>query len=173
MGRTAKHRGVKLDRVLVGVVARFAAAFLVLAGAIIAIDSVGGWRSSRLALATTVTRLSGATGVAAVQAGTLIRVPGRTLSIDLACTAIFIVALYVALIAAYPVSKRARLVGIAIGVPVIIAFNVARVVGAAEVAQFAPSAFGFVHDYVFEVAMMLLTVGLWAGWLSYARADAR
>ena len=113
------------------------------------------------------------TGVWAVAIGPMIFLSSRTLSIDLACTAIHIAALYSALVLAYPVSVRTRLLGVAVGVPIILAANVARLVAGAHLAHAMPGAFDFVHDYLFQVGMILLTVGLWLGWLAYARHHAR
>lgn len=160
------------DRAVVGIVGRFAAYFVVLDVAIM-LGYATGWLGAVLeGTAAVATRIVTSIGIAAVRSGTLIRLPSRTLSVDLACTAVFVVALYVALILAYPVSAKNRLLGIALGVPAILAVNVMRIVATAQVSESAPSAFQFVHDYMFQVGMVLVTVAVWAAWLSYTRRHA-
>jgi exosortase/archaeosortase family protein len=161
------------DRAAIGIVGRFAAYFVVFDIAIMVAYATGWLNSMLLGTASVSTRIVTWIGIAAVGSGTLIRLPSRTLSVDLACTAVFVVALFVALILAYPVSAKDRLLGIALGVPIILAVNIMRIVAAAQVAESAPTAFQFVHDYMFQVGMVLVTVVVWAAWLSYTRRHAR
>jgi exosortase/archaeosortase family protein len=171
--KPARHANVFLDRALLGVIGRFAVYFSVFAAVILAIDRVGGWHGLLLGLTWLSTALAHVVGVSAVQSGTLIVLANRTLSIDLPCSAIFIVALYAALVLAYPVSPVQRLRGLALGIPIILVFNVARIVAAAQVALSLPNAFDFFHDYLFQSGMVLVTAVVWASWLSLARRDAR
>jgi exosortase/archaeosortase family protein len=162
-----------IDRATLGVVGRFAVYFGGLVAAIM-LSSVAGWLNSTLVgTAIVSTKLVTWAGIAAERSGALIHLHSRTLSIDLPCTAVFIVALYVALVVAYPVSVRDRLLGIALGVPIILVFNFGRIVAAAAVSESNPAAFTFFHDYLFQVGMVLVTVAAWAAWLSIVRRDAR
>jgi exosortase/archaeosortase family protein len=169
----AQSASPKTDQAAVGLVMRFAMYFVVFSAAILFAEKRGLFDSLRIgttAVATTVVRW---VGIPATRSGTLILLPGKTLAIDLACTAIFIVALYTAIVLAYPVSIPQRLLGMAIGVPIILLGNILRLVAAAEVARIAPSSFAFFHDYLFQVGMVLITVAAWAAWLSLVRRDAR
>jgi exosortase/archaeosortase family protein len=168
-----KPASPKVDPAAVGLVVRFGMYFAVFSAAILFADKRGLF--GPLQIATTAVSQTVVTwlGIAATRSGTLIYLPSRTLAIDLACTAIFIVALYAAIVLAYPVSVPQRLMGIAVGVPIILVGNILRIVAAAEVAQVAPRSFTFFHDYLFQVGMVLITVAAWAAWLSMVRRDAR
>lgn len=161
------------DRAVAGAVVRFAAYFVAMFAAIVLVAALGGMAALQSGLAQLVARLSSVTGVWAVAVGPLVLLSNRTLAIDLACTAIYIPAMYSALVLAYPVSLRTRLLGVAVGVPLIMAANVARLLATAHLAQAMPGAFDFVHGYLFQVGMILITVALWLGWTAYARHHAR
>jgi exosortase/archaeosortase family protein len=163
----------KEDRAAVGLVMRFAMYFAVFSAAILFADKRGLFDFLRIGTTAVATTVVTWVGIPATRSGTLIYLPTKTLAIDLACTAIFIVALYAAIVLAYPVSVPQRLLGLAIGVPIILVGNILRLVAAAGVAQVAPSSFTFFHDYLFQVGMVLITVAAWAAWLSVVRRDAR
>jgi exosortase/archaeosortase family protein len=158
---------------VLGVVGRFAAYFAAFDLAILIAYATGVLNAMLLTTASISTRFVTLIGITATRSGTRILLPSRVLSVDLACTAVFIVALYAALVLAYPVSARNRLLGIAVGVPIILFTNIVRIVAAAEVSETAPSAFQFFHDYMFQVGMVLVTVAIWVAWLSFTRRDAR
>jgi exosortase/archaeosortase family protein len=157
------------DRSLLKVALRFAAYFLLFDVAIVAVDLFGGWRPMLQAWASVSAGIARLLGVHLVLAGTQIGIGTRTLSIDLPCSAIFIAALFISLVLAYPVSWKARLLGLAIGLPAILLANVLRLVAVEVVQATAPAAFPFVHDYLFEVGMVFVTLAAWAYWLSLAR----
>lgn len=158
---------------MLGVVGRFAVYFGGLVSLVMLANMRGIFDPILAGTAVVSTRIITWLGIPAMRSGTLIHLQSRTLSIDLACTAVFIIALYVALVFAYPVSVRDRLIGAAVGVPIIIVFNFARIVAAAVVSENISSAFTFFHDYLFQVGMVLVTVVVWAAWLSFVRRDAR
>lgn len=173
MSKAATHTGsAGNDGAVAGLIARFAAYFAVLTALVLFLDSRGMLRWLQDVTTVVSEAAVSVLGIGASRTGTLIHLPQRTLAIDLACTAIFIVALYVALVMSYPVPWRVRLVGIAAGVVLIAVANVLRIVAAAVVSQIAPSAFMFVHDYLFQVGMILITVAAWAAWLLYLRRYA-
>jgi exosortase/archaeosortase family protein len=162
----------KSDGAVAGLVVRFAAYFAVFSALILFLDSRGllRWLQDVTAIASDAgVRML---GIGTVRNGTLIHLSQRVLAIDLACTAVFIMALYAALVLAYPVSARDRLVGIVVGIAIISVGNVLRIVAAAVVAQTAPPLFTFFHDYLFQVGMVLLTVAAWAAWLLYLKRHA-
>lgn len=171
--KSPQRKEPQKDRAVFGVVGRFAAYFAVFDVAIMFAYFAGALNAMLVGTATVSAQLAKWLGIAATRSGTLIYLSSRTLSVDLACTAVFIVALYAALVLAYPVSPQQRMLGIAFGVPIILVANVLRIVAAAQVAEIAPSAFQFVHDYMFQVGMVLVTAAVWAAWLSFARRHAR
>jgi len=179
---------------MLGVVGRLAIYFGGLVSAIMLANLAGMLNWMMMGTAIVSTRLYTWLGIAAMRSGTQIYLHSRTLSIDLACTAIFIMALYVALVLAYPVSARHRFLGLAIGIPSIVFANFVRLVAVAEVSESIQPAFAFLHDrwfhtlplsapaysstftffhdYLFQVGMVLVTVVALAAWLSYVRKDA-
>ena len=105
--------------------------------------------------------------------GTQLVMTNHILQIDLECTGITIAALYAALIVAYPLSIRTRLLALAVGLPVLAIVNVVRLVGVALASEYlSPDLFFFAHDYLFRVVMILAVVALWVAWLQVARTHA-
>ncbi len=114
-----------------------------------------------------------AVGLQATVVGSMIMLPSRSLRIDPGCTAVTLLVVYLALIFAYPVSNRMRLLAIAVGVPVLLLVNIARIVAVAVAAEFLTGrTFYMVHDYLFELAMVLVVLMMWAVWLSLVRKTA-
>ena len=115
-----------------------------------------------------------AVGIPATVSVNQIMIPSRVLEIDLDCTAISVVALYSALVIAYPRPIRSRLLALAVGIPVILAANLVRLVAVAVASEhLSQQMFYFAHDYLFKVAMVLVVVALWAWWLQMGRGDAK
>ncbi len=136
-------------------------------------DGWQGWDVLTGATATVSGAGARAVGLQATVVGSMIMLPSRSLRIDPQCTAVTLLAVYVALIFAYPVSSRMRLLAILVGVPVLIVANIARIVAVAVAAQFLTGrAFYMVHDYLFELAMVFVVLMMWAVWLSVVRKTA-
>jgi len=163
----------KADKAMYGVVGRFAAYFGVFVLAILLGFASGKLQMLLVGTAAVSAKIAAWIGIAATTSGTHILLPSRTLSVDLPCTALFIVALFSALVLSYPVSWQQRLLGLAVGIPIILATNIVRIVAAAEVSESIPSAFTFFHDYLFQMGMVLVTVAIWAAWLTRAQRHAR
>lgn len=161
------------DAKVLAVCGRFVGYFVLFAAAMSLIGFGGGWTRLRLLTAQASTALITLTGETATLSGTLIRLPNRTLAIDFACTGLMIAAMYCALVLAYPIKPHYRLLGVAIGVPTLLVANLIRIVTVAHVSVSAPGAFAFVHDYLFQVGMVLVAAVLWAAWLSLGRRYAR
>jgi exosortase/archaeosortase family protein len=136
-------------------------------------DGWRGWDTLTRATATVSGAGARAVGLQATVVGSMITLPSRSLRIDPGCTAVTLLAVYVALVLAYPVGNRMRLLAILVGVPVLIAANIARIVAVAVAAEFLTGrAFYMVHDYLFELAMVLVVLMMWVVWLSVARKTA-
>jgi exosortase/archaeosortase family protein len=90
--------------------------------------------------------------------------------IDAACTAGLWLALYALAVVLMPVSAKRRLLGL-LGLPVLLAFNLARLVGVAAVSEWWPRQFYFVHDVVMQAAFLIFTVSLWGLWMWWSRGD--
>lgn len=80
------------------------------------------------------------------------------------CTGIFVLVIYTAFLLAYPASWLQRLAGIAVGVVVLQAVNVARLVALTLIASRWPELFDYFHEYIWQgifVAMLALLVATW------------
>jgi len=112
-------------------------------------------------------------GIPVTCTGKLLYITNHTLAIDLDCTGLTIAALYASLIIAYPLSVRTRLIALAVGLPLIAVANMFRLVAVALASEYLdPGVFDFVHDYLFNVFMILVVVALWASSLQIARNHA-
>ncbi len=161
-----------IDKTVLGVGLRFVAYLLVFTAVLTPIDTSGGLDGVMRATASVSTWLITLTGIQATQSGTLIYLSNRILAIDTACTAVYLVAMFSALILAYPVKWSSRLLGVLAGIVVILGINLIRIVAVAHVSIRASGSFSFIHDYLFQVGMMLVVVMLWAIWLKLARRYA-
>jgi exosortase/archaeosortase family protein len=113
-------------------------------------------------------------GIPATVVGNSILLSSHTLRIDPDCTAIAIVALYSALVIAYPLAARTRALALVVGIPVILFANLLRLLAVAVASQYlGQAAFAFAHDYLFKVVMVFVVVALWAMWLQIARGHAK
>lgn len=163
-----------LDRGSLAVIAIvFAVVFLLLLGLSLALEFRGymDWlmEGNAAILKTIVSWL----GIPATRVGRDVYLQNHTLSVAYDCTAITIMALYTAVIVAYPLSAKTRGLALAVGIPVIAVANIVRLVGGALASQYLSSSmFDFLHDYLFKVAMILVVVVLWAVWLQMARTHA-
>lgn len=113
-------------------------------------------------------RLLGWAGVA--RRDVLVSFPGGGFAIGAECTALAPYALLVAFVLAFPASLRSRLLAIFGGAVLLFAANLVRLVSCAYVMRYRPDWFPFVHEYIWQVALVGLTFGLVALW---ARKVAR
>ena len=164
---------VNRDRALSSVATRFVLVSALLTAFIAVVASFGAWRGLTVATAKCAAVLTSLSGVNAWASGANIVTPGRILVVDLNCTAIYVTAVFVALVVSYPINPRTRAIGIAIGVPLILGANLIRLMIAAQVSEHAPRFFDFSHDYLYQVGLVMVVAVTWALWLSYARMHAR
>jgi len=174
----AKHvaqsakRGAMGDRALLRIALSFLACLAVLYGLIVWLGARTQFTSNlMLSTATAATALINFTGVVATRAGTVVRVPGRELVIGPDCTGLSIAVLLIALILSYPVKVTSRVIGALVGVFIVLLANLVRLVAIAHVSPFVPDVvFAVAHDFLFQVGMIAVAIGVWVGWLAFARA---
>jgi exosortase/archaeosortase family protein len=158
-------------------VRRVAVTFVLLLAVLLPLTMFSGaWRGwSVLTGATAAVSGAAARGIGlnATVSGSVISLPSRSLVIDIQCTAVALLAIYIALVLAYPVGARMRILAVAVGIPVLVAANIARIVGVAVASEhLVGRTFYMVHDYLFESVMVLVVLMMWAVWLSFARRNA-
>jgi len=104
-------------------------------------------------------------GMEAVRVGTMISHPdGFAYLIYYRCTGILPVAFLAAAVAAYPARLHQKLAGLAVAVPILIIFNLARLVHLFYLGVHRPAVFDVSHTIVWEILLILVTIGLWVGW---------
>lgn len=96
--------------------------------------------------------------------GTLIKTPHAALEINHECTGVFVLLVYSVFVLAYPAPWRQRLSGIVVGVFVLTAINVARLIVLTVIASRYPDWFGYFHEYFFQglfIALLAFLASLW------------
>jgi exosortase/archaeosortase family protein len=117
--------------------------------------------------------LLNALGFAAQASGFLITVqPGFSFFISQDCTAWKSMLFFLALVLAVPkVQWKKRVLGLALGLPVIWIANLSRVVAIVWAQQnYGESAAMLLHDYLWGLGLVALVFVLWLLWLRFAKA---
>jgi len=104
-------------------------------------------------------------GAGAVANGALVYSPRYSMDIAMGCDGVEASCLYLAGVMAFPTSWRARLIGLAFGVPLIQAINLARLVGLYYVGVYLTSVADQIHDYVAQTIVILLSTAILIFWL--------
>jgi exosortase/archaeosortase family protein len=105
-----------------------------------------------------------AIGTAAVVEGRFVAAPGLNVEIIRECTAVHPAILLLAAIAAYPSGWRAKLLGVAFGLPLIVLVNFVRIVGICQVGIVRPAIFETAHMLVGQTLIVAATLLIWLGW---------
>jgi exosortase H (IPTLxxWG-CTERM-specific) len=116
-------------------------------------------------LAKAVTAIINLFGAGAMAAGTQVTSPRSSMNIAMGCDGVEASSLFLAGVLAYPTSWRARLTGLALGVPLIHAINLARLVGLYYAGVYLPSVAEELHVYVAQTIVILLSTGILILWL--------
>ncbi len=106
-------------------------------------------------------------GMEATQMGTVINHPdGFAYEISYRCTGIIPVTAHVAWTLLYSETLRRRMIELAVGLPLLLGLNYLRLVHLFYVGVNEPSAFEFVHEYLWVGVFILTLLGLWLGSIS-------
>jgi len=84
------------------------------------------------------------------------------------CTGILPVAILIICITAFPASWRRKLVGLAMGAPVLLILNLVRLVHLFYLGVHAPAAFPLAHRVIWEAVLISATVLIWWLWSKWA-----
>jgi len=102
-------------------------------------------------------------GLNAEANGTFVLMNDVSLDVIGECTGIFSIIVYCSIIFAYPTSLRNKLVGL-IGIPILYALTLVRLVTTALVGVFIPSMLDFFHTYLWQVFLIVFVVLLFLIW---------
>jgi exosortase H (IPTLxxWG-CTERM-specific) len=116
-------------------------------------------------LAKAVAAITNLFGAGATAVGTEVQSPRHSISIAMGCDGVEASSLFLAGVLAFPTSWRARLIGFALGVPLIHAINLARLVGLYYAGVYLPSVAEQLHVYVAQTVVILLSTAILIFWL--------
>ncbi len=117
----------------------------------VAFASVGGLALNLLSLKATAS-------------GTLLRVEGFSATIDDVCTGIFVVAIYLSAVLAFPSRAGEKLKGLLIGASVILILNMVRVVSLMYIGRYFPEFFETAHLLVWQSLIIFSALLVWIYW---------
>ncbi len=95
--------------------------------------------------------------------GTFVLMNSSSLDVIGECTGIFSIIVYCSVIFAYPTSLRNKSVGL-IGIPILYALTLVRLISTALVGVFIPSMLDFFHTYLWQVFLIVFVVLLFMIW---------
>ena len=81
------------------------------------------------------------------------------------CTGIFEVLIFLAAVLAYPTSWAKRAIGIGLGIPILYAFNVVRILVLIAVGRHWIELFDFMHLYFWQATLILMITSVWLLWI--------
>lgn len=116
-------------------------------------------------LANAVAALINIFGAGATVLDSQVLSPRFSINIAMGCDAVEASSLFLAGVVAYPTSWRAKLIGFAIGIPVIHLINLARLVGLYYAGVYLPSVVEELHVYVAQTIVILLSTAVLILWL--------
>jgi archaeosortase B (VPXXXP-CTERM-specific) len=97
--------------------------------------------------------------------GVIVSFRGFSVEIIDECTGLFEMLIYIAAVAAFSTSIRKKLLGIAIGIPAIFLFNLARIIFLLLAGAYSKSLFDFMHLYFWQATLIIMISSVWIGWL--------
>lgn len=110
-------------------------------------------------------------GMEATRTATVISHPnGFAYEIYYRCTGFLPVGFLATAILAYPGPLRRKIIGLVVGVPVLIALNLTRLVHLFYLGVYHPAAFDLGHSVLWEGLLILAILGLWLGWTRWLNA---
>lgn len=112
-------------------------------------------------------------GAGATANGSIVESPRFSINIAMGCEGVEASSLFMAGVLAFPTSWRAKLIGLALGVPLIHAINLARLVGLYYAGIYLPSIVEEVHVYVAQTIVILLSTAILIFWLERFATEHR
>ena len=116
-------------------------------------------------LASAVAAVINLFGAGATAAGARVTSPRFSINIAMGCDGVEASSLFLAGVLAFPTSWRARLIGFALGIPLIHVINLVRLVGLYYAGVYLPSVFEELHVYVAQTIVILLSTAVLFFWL--------
>lgn len=141
-------------------------ALVVVTHVLLELDAV--WQSVRQPYCAWLARACGAVlrllGVEVATHGTLLDTSGPSVKIVRSCDGLNAMAILASGIAAFPVGWRARVAGLALGLPIVFFVNIVRIVVLVVIGLWSYRLFEVVHVYVFQAFIIAVAVGWFIYW---------
>ena len=115
----------------------------------------------------------GMLGVPASLDGAVINADGFVAVVAAECTAIELILVFGAAVIVWPVSLRARIWALLMGVPALCVLNLVRVITLLLIGVDFPEYFEMAHLKVGQMAMAVATLAMWLLWLRWASGSER
>lgn len=97
--------------------------------------------------------------------GRFLALQGFSVEVIEECTGVFEMLIFLAAMISYPASWRSKLIGFLLGIPVLYAFNVIRIVFLAFVGAHYYRLFDFMHLYFWQATLILMITTVWVLWI--------
>jgi archaeosortase B (VPXXXP-CTERM-specific) len=104
-------------------------------------------------------------GMPAIRENTVIRLTNALWVVNTECTAVTIMIIFSSFIAVYKASFKAKGIGLLFGLSIIFAANITRLLLMAFIDRYKPEFSTLFHDYLWQVAFIIMVVFLWILWL--------
>jgi archaeosortase B (VPXXXP-CTERM-specific) len=109
--------------------------------------------------------LSNIFGMEAETHGSSLMLKNFTFEVIHECTGIFALMIYFACILAYPTGWKNKLKGLLLGIPIILAINLMRMVILVYTAIHHSESFEYIHSYLWQGIFIIFVILLWILWL--------
>lgn len=104
-------------------------------------------------------------GVEARAEGNIIYVTNAVWKIDTECTALTIMIIFTSFVMVYPAVLKAKGMAVLTGIPFIFGANMIRLLIMAWIDKLKPAYSNYFHDYLWQVAFIIMVVLMWIVWI--------
>jgi exosortase H (IPTLxxWG-CTERM-specific) len=80
------------------------------------------------------------------------------------CNGAYVIAIFLAAVFSFPSSMREKLIGAGLGVPIVLAINLGRIVSLYYVGVRYPDLFESFHVHVWQTIVIVLAMAVWIAW---------
>ncbi len=108
-------------------------------------------------------------GMEVLRDGAVLTHPGGfAYEIAYTCTGLLPAATFIVCVFAYPGTLRNKWVGVAFGVPALLAVNYVRLINLFYIGVSFPGAFELAHEVLWEGLLAVFFIGFWMGWIDWS-----
>jgi len=95
---------------------------------------------------------------------------GMRIDVTFECTGVYVLTILFVFLFAYPAPWSRRLAGAFLGTVLLSFVNLLRIAFLVRIAELHPTAFGLLHEYVWQGVFLVLVIGYAITWTDYTRA---